>query len=382
MKDRPNAHAAPVRPLSGVRVVEACSYVAGPWAAMMLSDLGADVIKIEPPAGDPYRSFGHGKQGLSAVWTSSNRGKKSVALDLKTDDGRADLQELLQTADVFVENWRPSVAAALRLDHEALQKINPRLIHVSITGYGDSGHLAGDPAYDALIQGRTGIVAYPGHGSRPDATPFFIIDKVTAAFAAQAMLAALFKRATHGMVDHVKLSMLDTGAYFNFPDMFQHRTFIGDEAKWRPPPSTAIATQDGWIVLSPVTGQQLGKTLDVIGRPEWKDDFKKIRDRVEMAHQFFTRLGPVMKTRTSEDWIAQFKSVDVPVGPVHDADQHFGDAQVRNNRIYGVSESPVGPVRVVRYPAIFGSNLLEPRSPAPKLGEHNGQLLRDKLPSR
>ena len=370
------------RPLAGIRVVEACSYVAGPWAAMMLSDLGADVIKIEPPAGDPYRSFGHGKQGLSAVWTSSNRGKRSVALDLKTADGRADLHELLESADVFVENWRPSVAAALRLDHEALQAINPRLIHVSVTGYGDSGPLAADPAYDALIQGRTGIVAYPGNGSRHDATPFFIIDKVTAAFVAQAMLAALFKRAVHGRVDHVKVSMLDTGAYFNFPDMFQHRTFIGDEAQWRPPPSTAIATLDGFIVLSPVTGAQLGKTLEVIGHPEWKDDFKQISDRVERAHQFFARVATVVKTRTSEEWIARFKAVDIPVGPVHDADQHFDDAQVRHNRIYDVSESPVGPVRVVRYPAIFGTELLEPQSPAPKLGEHNAELLPEKLASR
>ena len=257
------------------RVVEACSYVAGPWAAMMLSDLGADVIKIEPPAGDPYRSFGHGKEGLSAVWTSSNRGKRSVALDLRPAEGRADLRELLESADVFVENWRPSVATALRLDHEALPAINPRLIHVSVTGYGDSGPLAADPAYDALIQGRSGIVAYPGNGSRHDATPFFIIDKVTAAFVAQAMLAALFKRAVHGQgrpregvhAGHGRLFQLPR--HVPAPDLHRRRGAVASTALDR-------HRHAGWI-HRPVAGDgsPARQDVEVIGHAEWKDGLQE-----------------------------------------------------------------------------------------------------------
>lgn len=358
------------RPLEGYRVVEACSYISGPYCAMILADLGADVIKVEPLTGDPYRSFGHNKNGLSAVWVNVNRGKRSVALDLKSEAGRAKLLDLLREADLFIENWRPRVATDLGLGIDVVAKLNPKLIRLSITGFGEDGPLSAAPAFDALIQGRTGVVSAPNDGARNDSTPFFMVDKTSAMFAAQAALAALLRRERTGTAEHVRLNLLETAAYFNFPDLFQHRTFLGDDAGWRPPPSPILETSDGWIVLSPVSGKQLSRTLEVVGRPEWKDDFKKIPDRVEMAHQFFKRIAPEVKLRDSAYWIAQFEAADVPVGPVYDADTHLADPQVAHNQLYGEADSPMGPVRTVRFPATFDGRQMKPTSPAPALGEH------------
>jgi len=363
------------RPLQGIRVVEACGYISGPWAATMLADLGAEVVKVEPPGGDPYRSYAHRKDGLSAVWINANRGKKGVTIDLKSAEGVAQLLQLLSMADVFIENWRPGVAASLGLDAGTVASANRRLIRLSITGFGETGPLVNEPAFDALIQGRTGVVASMAVQGNAGPTPFFVADKVTAVFAAQAILAALQGRHTTGTGSHIKLSMLDLMAYFNFPELFYHRTFVDDTASYRAPSSPVMQTRDGYIVLSPVSGQQLGRTLEVIGHPEWKADFKAIKDPVEMAHQFFLRLQPELRKRGTAEWIAAFKAVDVPVGPVLDADAHLADPQVVHNALYGTLESPVGPVRAVRYPALFDDQPLRPRGGAPALGEHNRELL-------
>lgn len=361
-------------PLSGYRIVEACSYISGPYCAMILADLGAEVIKVEPIAGDPYRSFGHHKDGLSAVWVNVNRGKRAVALDLKSDADRARLLDLLADTDLFIENWRPRVAKALGLDLETLSALNPKLIRLSITGFGEDGPLSSAPAFDALLQGRTGLVSAPNEGARNDSTPFFMIDKTSAMFAAQSALAALLHRERTGKAQHVKLNLLDTAAYFNFPDLFQHRTFLDDRSDWRAPPSPVLKTADGWIVLSPVSGKQLGRTLEVVGHPEWKDDFKKIADRVEMAHQFFRRIAPEIELRESAYWIAQFEAADVPVGPVYSADGHLNDPQVVHNALYAEASSPVGPVRSVRFPATFDGAVMRSTAPAPALGEHNDEI--------
>ena len=363
------------RPLDGFQIIEACSYISGPYCAMILADLGADVIKVEPIQGDPYRSFGHNKDGLSAVWVNVNRGKRSVALDLKSEDGQAQLLKLVAGADMFIENWRPHVANNLGLGVDKIAALNPRLIRMSITGFGEDGELSSAPAFDALIQGRTGIVAAPNEGARNDATPFYMVDKTSAMFAAQAALAALLGRERTGKAEHVRLNLLDTAAYFNFPELFQHRTFIGDEAKWRPSPSPILETADGWIVLSPVSGKQLSRTLEVVGRPEWKNDFKNIPDRVEMAHQFFQRIAPEIKLKDSAHWIAAFEAADVPVGPVYDADKHLADPQVANNGLYSRGGSPKGEVRTIRYPATFDGKHMGPTRPAPALGEHNDTVM-------
>ena len=350
-----------VAPLAGVTVVETASFLTGPFSAMMLADLGARVIKVEPPGGDPFRKFGYGRNGTSALWINANRGKESVVIDLKSTEGLAQMKALLARVDILIENWRPRVAAALGLGQDILSQLNPQMIRLSVTGYGDTGPLAASPAFDGMVQGRTGIVAAEADVSSPHVTPFSVVDKVTSAFGAQAILAALYARERTGKGVHLKMPMLDITAYFNFPDMFQHRTFADDVADPIRSVSQVLETADGHIVISPLTGKQLSNTLTAIGREEWKAETRRIADPVEMSLEFYRRVASVVKTNTRAHWLAKF-------------DEHLADPQVVNNDIYRTIASGAGTVRTPRYPARFDGAVIEPSLGAPSLGAHQSVL--------
>ncbi|AQH03742.1 racemase (plasmid) [Burkholderia sp. KK1] len=362
------------RPLAGVKVVEACSYISGPFCAQMLSDLGADVIKVEPPTGDPYRNFGHGWKGVGTVWTNANRGKRSVTLDLKSADDLARFKTLLRDADLYIENWRPHVSASLGLSFEAVSALNPRIVQLSITGYGADGELAAEPAFDALIQGRTGLLSYEAAGGTPRATNTFVADKVAAIFAAQMALSGLIARDRAQKAIHLETSMLDMLSYYNFPDMFHNRAFIDDASPETLAPQPVLATSDGYLVISPVSGKQLSRTLEAVGHPEWKDELKKITSKRDMTHAFFERIAAPLRKQTTAHWLARFRELDVPAGPVNAPDAHLNDPQVRHNQLYSQLETPAGAVRAIRYPARFNGHLFKPRQAAPALGEGNAEL--------
>ncbi|KGJ12005.1 CoA transferase [Paracoccus versutus] len=362
------------RPLSGITVIETSSFLTGPFASMMLSDLGADVIKVEPPGGDGFRRFGHNRDGFGASWTNANRGKRSIVIDLKTAEGMARLKHLLTTADVLIENWRPRVSESLGLGEDVVRELNSRLIRLSINGFGKSGALANAPAFDSLIQGRTGIVASEGRNGMPAVTPFNMVDKVTGTFGAQAVLAALYERERTGKGAVIQLPMLDVMGYFNFPDMFQHRTFQNDRSDWKPPASQVLATSDGYVVISPANGQQMSKTLNAIERPEWKEDFKRMPDPVAMANEFFRRVGEVVVQKDTKHWLRVFAEQDVPAAPVFSLDEFLQDGQVAHNRIFSKVDSHIGPIRTARHPAIFDDRLMTARSGPPAIGEHDAEI--------
>lgn len=362
-----------IRPLAGIRIVEAASYLAGPFAAQMLSDLGADVIKVEPPGGDPYRNFGLNRHGVGVVWGNANRGKRGLVLDLKASDGLDSFKQLLRGADIYIDNLRPHVAEKLGVGKETVEALNASLIRLSITGYGPDGDAAREPVFDALVQGRTGLIAYEAAGGVPKATNSFMVDKLCASFVCQLALAGLLARGRSGKGVHIQTSMLDMVSYFNFPDMFQHRTYLDDDSSWRAPPQPVVATQDGYIVLSPVSGKQLAKTLEAIGHPEWKEELRAIADKAEMTATFFRRIAAPLKARPSREWLAKFRELGVPCGPVNDPDEHLNDPQVLHNQLYSTLDTPLGAVRSVRYPGVFDGNLLTACAPAPALGEHDAQ---------
>lgn len=362
------------RPLSGITVIETSSFLTGPFASMMLSDLGAEVVKVEPPGGDGFRRFGHNRDGFGASWTNANRGKRSIVIDLKTAEGVARLKHLLTTADVLIENWRPRVSESLGLGEDVVRELSPRLIRLSINGFGKSGALANAPAFDSLIQGRTGIVASEGRNGMPAVTPFNMVDKVTGAFGAQAVLAALYERERTGKGAVIQLPMLDVMGYFNFPDMFQHRTFQNDRSDWKPPASQVLATADGYVVISPANGQQMSKTLNAIERPEWKEDFKRMPDPVAMANEFFRRVGEVVVQKDTKHWLRVFAEQDVPAAPVFSLDEFLQDGQVAHNRIFSEVDSHVGPIRTARHPAIFDERLMTARFGPPAIGEHDAEI--------
>ena len=225
-------------PLQGIRIADATSMIAGPMATMILGDQGAEVIKVENPRlGDHSRQVAGQRAGWSASFLQNNRSKRSVALDLKREEGMPALRAILATADVFVQNWRPGVAERLGLSEEAVRAIRPDIVYVSIAGFGFGfgfgfeGDWASRPVYDPLVQALSGLAAVQGQGrGRPHLVRTIVPDKVTALQASQAITAALFARARTGQGDHVRLSMLDTVVAFLFASDFSGQTFVGDEA--------------------------------------------------------------------------------------------------------------------------------------------------------
>ncbi|WP_424461443.1 CaiB/BaiF CoA transferase family protein [Ottowia sp.] len=366
-------------PLAGIRVVDLSSYMTGPLTATTLADLGADVIKVEPPGGDGFRGFGHKVNGWSALWSVCNRGRRSIVLDLKQPADLGTLKQLVSDADVLVENWRPHVAASLGLGHDVLDALNPKLVHLSITGFGESGPMSHAPAYDSLIQGYTGIADLQRIGEAPTLAAYWVVDKVVAAYGAQAVLAALVQRGRTGKGSHVSLPMLDVAAYFNFSDMAQHRTFVGDTTPWKTPFNPVVRTADGHLIVTPVNGGQLSRTLKAVGRSELKEQMIAIKNYGEMIDFFYRNLNDILSTQPTAHWLKVFEPHDVPVAPVMSLDQHLADPQVAHNHIYHEIPSPAGmDMRVPRYPARFNGTMLTPAS-APPLADADAQAIRAEL---
>ncbi len=239
-------------PLAGIKVVEMAAFVAAPFGAMMLADLGADVVKIEPPKGDPMRTMGRHPAGISPMWVSTNRGKRGMALDLKSPEGVETARQLLREADILICNWRPAVAERLGFSDGSLVAANLRLIRIYTAGFGPSGPLAATPAYDAIIQARLGLTEANGDESGPALEKSFIVDKVAGTMVCQAALAALAGRELHGVADRVDLAMLDAVAYVNFPDIMVNRLFLNhapaSARNVHPSVVQPTPTADGWVV--------------------------------------------------------------------------------------------------------------------------------------
>ena len=341
------------RPLTGVVVVEAASYLTGPLAAKILGDLGADVVKVEPPSGDPFRRFGHIRDGIGAQFLNAHGGKRSIYADLKDPVGRDHVQSLLDGADVFIQNWRPGVAASLGLDADTIRARNPRLVAMSITGYGDDGPRASAPAFDALIQAATGVTDLVRRYGRPDVLGTWLADKVTAFTAVQAILSALVRRATTDDGCTISLPMLDAVAYFNFPDLFEHRTFLDDDSELELPVSTVMRTSDGFVAVAPVSGAQIGRAVAAVGHPEWKELLKTAGGGRALAARMVALLEQATTSLSTADVLARFEAADVPASPVLTRDEHLNDPQVLHNEIYGQTTTDGHVVRTARFPARF-----------------------------
>lgn len=344
-----------MRPLEGMRVIDLSSYFSGPFASLQLSDMGADVIKVEAPAGDPYRRFGVMRHGVSIGFANIHRGKRSMGLDLTDGADRSALLEVVADADVVLTNWRPGVAERLGISDEILWERNARLVLASITGYGSDGPAASLPAFDALVQARSGLARVEGGTGRPRISQTFIADKVTSLVASESILAALLHRERTGRGLRVDVAMLDALAYFNFPDMLATRTMAGTtggDVHWSP--ETLVRTNDGYLVVAPSQGKQIKNACIACGHPEWVDELRHIRDYHELGPKLMALIESVTAGGSMMEWQSKFESHDVPVAPVFDLDQHLGDPQIVHNRLYGELDDPrLGPVRFARFPTVF-----------------------------
>jgi crotonobetainyl-CoA:carnitine CoA-transferase CaiB-like acyl-CoA transferase len=370
-------------PLAGIRIVDLSAVISGPLATMLLADQGAEVIKVEPRAGDitRYGGFAHG--GISAFFANANRGKRSLAVDLDQPAGREIVLRLVARADVFVQNFRPGAVERMGLGESELRKLRPDLIYVSISGFGESGPYASQRVYDPIIQGLTGNIAVQRHhrsGER-DLVRNIVCDKSSAYTAAQAITAALFARERGAGGQHVRVAMLDASLAFFWPDGMLRHTFAGDASA---PGATLYElyrlaeTSDGQILVFAASDVEFAGFCRAIDRPELADDprFKTLPDRLRNAAAMMSMQEEELRKRPSRVLLERLVAEGVPCGPVHELEQVLADPQIAANGAIVESVHPhAGPMRQPRPPARFDRTPAVAGSPAPLLGEHSDAIL-------
>lgn len=372
-------------PMTGVRIVDLTSVLSGPIATSILASQGADVIKVEPPGGDTSRKIGPQKGDLSAMFISANSGKRSLALDLKSAEGLAIVRELVRGADAVVENFRPGTMKRLGLDYETLAAINPKLVYVSITGFGPDGPYADGRVYDPVIQAISGIAAsHPTFGTEePALVTTAICDKVTSLTAAQAITAALFAAAREGKGRLVELSMLDAAMFFQWVDAMYNLVFVDD-----PPPrlpeygvtAKPYHTRDGHVTLAFPQADEFHALVDGLGHSELKHDprFESAVSRSKYMLALRAEIEHLIADWNTDDLFEALRSRGVPIGKINSRAGVFDDAQVVHNDIIAtVEHGAVGRVRLPRMAAHFSGPRRPDPKPAPRLGEHTASILRD-----
>jgi crotonobetainyl-CoA:carnitine CoA-transferase CaiB-like acyl-CoA transferase len=371
-------------PLHGYRVVDLTSNVSGPLATMILGDQGADVIKVEAPdGGDATRAGGNPRAGFTASFLNNNRNKRSIVLDLKTTGGLQALMRLVASADVFVQNFRPSVAERLGVGETAIRAVSPKIVYVSISGFGEKGPYAARPAYDPVIQAFSGLATVQAGSdeARPRLLRTILPDKLTAITASQAITAALLARERTGEGQHVRLSMLEAMLAFLWSSDMGSQTFVGDEPA---PQERASAidliyeTKDGYITLAALTDRQWAGLARALDRPEWLEDarFKTPALRQKNIDARLQLTQDALVTRPAAEWLERLTAADVPCGPVQTRNEVIRHPQVLEMGIVVETEHPAaGRLRQARAAARFSSTPTEIRRGAPRLGEHTEEIL-------
>lgn len=369
-------------PLAGIRVIDLTTVVSGPVCTMLLADQGADVIKVEPPGGDiARRTAGTGE--FTPLFISCNRGKRSLALDLKQPAALDVLRRLVAGADVLVQNFRPGTMQRFGLDDASIRKLNPRLVYLSISGVGETGPYVGKRVYDPVIQSLSGFADVQANQSsgRPQLIRTIVADKTTAVYAAQAVCAALFARERSGEGQNIRLSMLDTMVAYLWPEAMSQYTVVGNEGSAINPtarPDLIFETLDGYITVGSVSDSEWQGLCGVIGRPQWIEDarFKTPGKRSANAAERITLVGEILATGHSQDWLGRLDAADVPCAPVLRRAEVMNNAQVVNNRMIEQFEQPtLGTVRQPRPAARFETTPAAIAGPAPTIGEHTDAVL-------
>ena len=364
-------------PLADIVVLDMTRVLAGPFCTMLLSDLGARVIKIEPPGGDDARAYGPWVDGESAYFMSLNRGKESLALDLRAPDDRALFERLLAAADVLVENFRPGAMARLGYGWDSLRESHPRLIYAACSGFGQTGPLARRPAYDMVVQGMGGIMSLTGHEDSPPTRVGTAIGDIAAGlFTAVGVNAALHERAHTGRGRFVDVAMLDCQIAI-LENAIARYTTTGES----PPPSGArhpsIAPFEcyecagGHVVLAAGNEALFGKLCEALGREDLQADprFAGNPKRMENVLALKAELERTLKTRDAAHWLAVLEAAGVPCGPLNDVAGAVAEPQVRaRNMVVRIDDPKAGPVRVAGNPIKMSGHADPPtRGPIPEL---------------
>ena len=371
-------------PLDGIRVVDLTRVLSGPFCTMMLGDMGAEVIKVETGEGDPIRAQGTLKDGFSWYYASFNRNKKSVVLDLRSEDGRAALARLIESADVLVDNFRPGVLAKMGFGKARLGELNPRLVTANVNGFGSTGPYVDRPAFDFIAQAMSGLMSVNGfEGGEPVRSAQPVTDLVAGLYLAFGIVSALRARDLNGSGQHVEAAMVN-GAV-SMMAYLASEYFVTGRLPARTgndhplvAPYGLFRTADGEIAVAPSNDVILRKFLGVIGLEHLLDDprYDTNEKRFSRRPELHALIDAALAADTSDGWIARINAAGVPCGRVQDIAEVFADPQVVAQEMAIEVEHPGhGPVTMLGFPVKLDGTPCEARLPAPELGQHTAQVL-------
>ncbi|MEH7123506.1 CoA transferase [Bacillus sp. JJ1773] len=375
-----------IQALEGMKVIDLSQVLAGPYCTMVLGDMGADVIKIEKyPKGDDTRSMGATINEESYMYMMVNRNKRGMCLNLKSDEGRKILLDLIKTADVFVENYRPGVTKKLGIDYETLKEINPGLIYCSISGYGQTGPYSKKGGYDIMAQGMSGLMDMTGEkGGKPVKVGIAIHDIAAAQTAIQSILTAYIHRLKNGKGQYIDVSLVNAGlawtvweaaAYFGTGEVAKRN----GTAHRASAPYQGYETKDGFILIG-AANQKLWENfcLNVIDQPNWLVDprYETVSLRTEHVDELEVEIEEILKQKDSAHWLKLLEESGIPSGPIYSYDQTLNDPHILEHEMVLEYEHPAcGQMKTLGFPAKFSETPGQLRMPAPLLGQHNKEIL-------
>ena len=370
--------------LAGLRVLDVTQFMAGPFCAMLLADLGADVIKVEPPAGDSTRQMPGAVGADTPSFNAVNRGKRSVVVNLKVPEGRDVFKHLARSTDILIENYRPGVMEALGLDYQALAPLNPRLIYASISGYGQTGPHRHKGGFDLIAQGVAGIMSITGEPGRPPVKAGVpLTDLGAGLFTLVGILAAVESRHRTGAGQQVDTSLVDAGVALSLWEATEYFSGAGipapmGSAHRMNAPYQAIRCADGFITIGAANERLFRRLCEVLGHSEWTevpelvDNASRVRNRAALAE----RIESITAQKPCSHWLAVFEANDIPCGPINDYAQVFADPQVvAREMVVEVEHPTLGQLKTLGSPIKLSATPPDVRRRAPLLGEHTDEVL-------
>ncbi len=386
-------------PLDGIKVLDLSRVLAGPWCSQNLADLGADVIKVErPDTGDDTRGWGPpylkdvngADTGEAAYYLSTNRNKRSIAIDIASPEGAELVREMAARCDILVENFKVGGLKKYGLDYETIKEINPRLIYCSITGFGQTGPLASLPGYDFMIQGMGGLMSITGErddlpGGGPQKAGVAVTDIITGMYAAVAILGALQERNRSGLGQHIDLALLDCHVAMLANQNLNYMTSgvapkRAGNAHQNVVPYQVFAASDGHLIVATGNDSQYRAYCQAMGRPDLatNPDYVTNSQRLINRVVLIKELEAIMRTRTRDDWIAALQKVGVPCGPINTIEQVFENPQVKAREIWKTMPHPLaGTAPTTASPIRYSETPIQYRMAPPLLGQHTDEILKE-----
>lgn len=374
-------------PLQGIRVLEVSQVMAGPFACMLLADLGADVIKVEPPGtGDQTRgAMGFKMKGPDSMgFLNMNRNKRSLALDLKSNEGREFFYELARTADVIVENYRPGVVQRLEIDYETIRQINPKIVYVSISGFGQSGPWASRPGFDLMAQAMSGVMSVTGYpGEKPVKAGVPVADIGCALFATYGLLAAYIGAQKTGQGQHIDASLFDSAMAFSIWDMSEYwgtgkpPTPLGTSNKMSAP-YQAVKARDGYFVMGATNQKLWAKLCALIERPVLQEhpDFATVALRLKNRETLIEVIEAEFAKQDSAEWVERMLAAGIPAGPILSYPEAFEGEHGTHRRMCMEIDHPLeGKVKNIGFPVKMLGTPQQVRRHPPLLGEHTEEIM-------